>query len=204
MEKRLALNFKETKDEELYKIASLVTYNMAENEYFPDPGMLIIELGEITAQFCQAMSDAGSKDRIKISVKNDLKVLLIKKLKEVGAFVKTESKGTETAMISSGFSLFTPKEEIILKSPTDFKILPGRSPGEIIMKTNRVNGAKSYLYRWTPHPIIKESLWQSEIDTRCKKVIKGLPLGVNYCFQMAAIGSNSQIQYTDTLSRYIS
>lgn len=204
MEKRLALNFKETKDEDLYKIASVVTYHMTENEYFPDPGMLIIELGEITAQFWQAMSDAGSKDRIKISIKNDLKALLIKKLKEVGEFVKTESKGTETAMLSSGFPLFTPKEEIILKPSTDFKILPGRSPGEIIMKTNRINGAKSYLYRWTPHPITKESLWQSEIDTRCKKVIKGLPLGINYCFQMAAIGSNSQIIYTAIQSRYIS
>jgi len=206
MEKRLALNFKETNDGELYRIASVVTYNMNENgaEYFPDPGMLIIELGEITAQFSQAMSDAGSKDRVKIAIKNNLKVLLIKKLKEVGEFVKTESKGSETAMLSSGFPLFTPKEEIIIKPPTDFKILPGRSAGEIIMKINRVHGAKSYLYRWTPFPVTKDSLWESEIDTRCKKVITGLPLGINYSFQMAAIGSKSQIQYTTPLTRYIS
>src|SRR2546430_12199902 len=38
--------------------SSSVTYSMTENEYFSDPGMLIIELREITAQFCQAMSDA--------------------------------------------------------------------------------------------------------------------------------------------------
>jgi hypothetical protein len=204
MKRKLALNFKETKDGELYGIASSVVYNLAESEYFPDPGMLIIELSEITTQFCQAMSDAGTKDRIKISIKNNLKVLLIRKLKEVGEFVKTESKGSETALLSSGFPVFTPKEEIILKPPTNFKILPGRSPGEIIMKIDRVNGAKSYMYRWTPDPIKKDSNWQSIIDTRCKKVIKGLPLGINYWFQMAAIGSNSQIEYTELLSRYIS
>ncbi|AEV98894.1 hypothetical protein A4D02_10105 [Niastella koreensis] len=206
MEKRLVLNFKETKDIDLYLIASSVTYHMNENEHgcFPDPGMLIIELAETAAQFKQAMSDAHNKDRQKISVKKDLKVLLIKKLKEVGAFVKTESNGSELALLSSGFPIFTPKEEIIIKPPTDFKILPGSSAGEIIMKISRVHGAKSYLYRWTPAPATKGSLWASEIDTRCKKVIKGLPLGINYCFQMAAIGSNSQIEYTELLTRYIS
>lgn len=204
MKKKLALNFKETKDAALYGIATGVTYRMTENNYFPDPGMLIIELGEITTQFLQAMTDASNKDRVKIAIKNSLKALLVKKLKEVGEFVKIESKGDETAMLSSGFPIFTPKEEIILKKPTNFKIQPGRGPGEIIMKINRVNGAKTYLYEWTPTPITRESIWQSIPDTRCKKKITKLPLGKEFAFRMAAIGSHNQLQYTIILTRYIS
>ncbi|WP_205509793.1 hypothetical protein [Longitalea arenae] len=204
MKRKLALNFKETKDSDLYLIANYVVESMTDNEYFPDPGMMIIELREISTQFSQAMSEAGNKDRVKIAIKNDLKVLLIKKLKEVGAFVRNESKGAETPMFSSGFPIFTPREEIILKAPTHFKVLPGANPGEILMKVRRVHGAKSYQYRWTPDPITPASVWQSEIDTRCKRVIRGLPLGINYWFEMIAIGSNSQMVYTQRLSRYIS
>ena len=47
MKRRLALNFKETRDSELYVVAYRVYDKMMGNENFSDPGMLIIELGEI-------------------------------------------------------------------------------------------------------------------------------------------------------------
>jgi hypothetical protein len=204
MKKKLALNFKETNDMELCKIAGTVVHNMTDNEYLPDPGMMIIELRELSNQLTKAISEAGRRDLEKIAIKNQVKALLIKKLKEIGAFVTAESKGAETTLLSSGFPVFKPVDEIILKQPTLFRIKPGPKQGEIIMQVRRVEGAKSYLYRWTPDPATKDSIWQSIIDTKCKKTITGLPLGVNYCFQMAAIGSNSQIIYTAVQSRYIS
>lgn len=205
MKRKLALNFKETKDSELlYGIAFTVVDKMDGNGYFPDPGMLIIELRESCNQFSKAMSEAGTRDLIKIAIKNDVRAILIKKLKQVGEFVLTHSNGAETAMLSSGFPLVKLHDEIILRTPANFRITPGPRQGEIIMQVRRVIGARSYLYRWTPFPVTPESIWQSVIDTRCKKIIAGLPLGINYCFQMAAIGSNSQIKFTQELSRYIS
>ncbi|HEX6426226.1 MAG TPA: hypothetical protein VF008_01020 [Niastella sp.] len=204
MKKKLALNFKETRDSDLYGLASTVVQKMTDNEYFPDPGMLIIELWEINNQFKGAMVDAGLKDREKIAYKNNVKVSLIKKLKQVGEFVLLESKGAELPMVSSGFSLYKPVDEIILKKPAQFRITPGKNPGEIIMQVRRVKGARSYLYQWTPFPITTESVWESVVDTRCKKVISKLPLGVQYCFRMAAVGAHKQILYTEPLYRYIS
>lgn len=204
MKIKLALNFKETNDGDLSNIAFSVVQHMEGNEYFPDPGMLIIELREISNQFLKAMAEAGKRDLEKISIKNDVRKLLIKKIKQVGEFVKEESKGAETAMISSGFSLFKPVDEIILKKPTDFTIKPGHNQGEIIMQVRRVEGARSYMYEWTPAPFTQESVWESVLDTRCKRVISGLPLGINYCFRMAAVGARKQIVCTDVKSRYIS
>jgi hypothetical protein len=204
MKRKLSLNFKETRDSDLGMLAFIVAEKMTGNEHFPDPGMLIIELREIGNQFRQAVADAGSRDLVKVAIKNDLRVLCIKKLKLVGEFVLTHAADKEHPLITSGFTLIRSEDEIILKSPENFKIMPGRNPGEMILKVRRVKGARSYLYQWTPAPLTKESIWESIADTRCKKVISKLPLGVNCLFRMAAVGSRNQIVYTQPLSRYVS
>jgi hypothetical protein len=206
MKKKLSLNFKETKDADLNTLAYAVATRMTNNEHFPDPGLLIIELFEIRNQFHDALIQAKSRDLEKVAYKNNVRALLIQKLKQVGEFVLTHTTDShaQLQLASTGFDLVSSEEEIILKSPKDFKIMPGPNPGEMILKVRRVRGARSYLYQWTPAPLTSESVWQSMADTRCKKVIKGLPLGVNYCFRMAAIGSRNQIVYTQPLSRYIS
>jgi hypothetical protein len=206
MKIKLALNFKETNDGDLSNIAFSVVQHMDGNEYFPDPGMLIIELRETSNQFLNAMSEACRKDLLKVAIKNNVRVVLIKKLKEVGEFVKIESKESEGALLSSGFPVFRPKDEITLKTPTaaDFIIKPGPNPGEIVMQLGRVKGARSYMYQWTPAPDNPKSVWESALDTRSKRVISDLPLGINYCFRMAAIGAHKQIVYTEVKSRYIS
>jgi hypothetical protein len=204
MKKKLSLNFKETTDSDLAQLAFTVAEKMTENEHFPDPDMLIIELQETGKQFFHAVADAKSRDLEKVALKNNLRVLTIKKLKQVGEFVLTHSAGKELPLVTSGFTLIKPVGEHILKSPKDFKIMPGRNPGEMILKVSRVRGARSYLYQWTPAPLTKESVWESIADTRCKKVISDLPLGVNYIFRMAAVGARNQIIYTQPLSRYVS
>ena len=204
MKKRLTLNFKETRDSDLATLALTVANKMADNEHFPDPGMLIIELGEIGNQFLKAVADARSRDLEKVAYKNNLRILVVKKLKEAGEFVLIHAAGKELPLITSGFDLIKSVDKVILKSPKDFKIMPGPKPGEMILKVRRVPGARSYLFQWTPAPLTNESVWESIVDTCCKKVISGLPLGVEYFFRMAAIGSRRQIIYTQPLSRYIS
>lgn len=204
MKKKLALNFIETSDSDLHIMAARVAKCMAGNEHFSDPGMLIIEINETNTQYIKALAESGLGDREKVAIKNDLRALLIKKLKQIAEFVQSQANGRELALVSSGFSLIKPTGEMVLNTPVDFQITPGPKPGEMILKVRRVVGARSYLYQWTPAPITPESVWHSIADTRCKKVISGLPLGINYCFRMAAVGARNQIVYTGVLSRYIS
>jgi hypothetical protein len=204
MKKKLLLNFKETRDSDLNMLGHTVATRMTDNENFPDPGMLIIELHEISKQFHQALTDAWSRDREKIEIKNRIRDLLIQKLKQVGQFIITEANGAELSLLSSGFDFYKPVNEVVIKAPTNFKIKPGPNPGEIIMQVKRVKGARSYLYQWTPNPVTPESIWQSIPDTRCKKTIQKLPLGIDYAFRMAVVGSRNQLLYTNILTRYIS
>jgi hypothetical protein len=204
MKKKLALNFLETSDSDLHIMASRVASCMTDNDRFSDPGMLIIELNETNAQYIHSLADSGLGDRAKVAMKNDLRALLIKKLKQIAEFVQNEANGEELLLVSSGFPTMKPTGDIILKEPLDFQIMPGPQPGDMIMKVRRVIGARSYLYQWTPAPLSQDSIWESVVDTRCKKVISGLPLGINYMFRMAAVGPRNQIIYTRPLSRYIS
>lgn len=204
MKKKLALNFLETSDSDLHTLASRVAMCMTDNEHFSDPGMLIIELNETNRQYIQSLADSGLGDRAKVAMKNDLRALLIRKLKQIAEFVQDQANGSELRLVSSGFPTMKPTGEIVLKEPVDFQIMPGPQPGDMILKVRRVIGARSYLYQWTPAPLTSESVWESIADTRCKRVISGLPLGINYFFRMAAVGSRNQIIYTQPLSRYIS
>lgn len=204
MKKKLALNFLETSDSDLHVLAARVAICMTDNAHFSDPGMLIIELNETNAQYSKSLADAGLGDRAKVAIKNDLRAILIKRLKQIAEFVQNEANGEELPLVSSGFPTMKPTGEIILEEPIEFQIMPGPQPGDMILKVRRVIGARSYLYQWTPAPLTSESVWESVPDTRCKRVISGLPLGINYCFRMAAVGAHNQIIYTRVLSRYIS
>src|SRR5690349_13297627 len=119
MKKKLSLNFKETSDSDLAQLAITVAEWMNGNEHFPDPDMLIIELREIGHQFFKAVADAKSRDLEKIAIKNNVRVLAIKKLKQVGEFVLTHSAGKELPLVTSGFTLIKPVGEIVLKSLED-------------------------------------------------------------------------------------
>ncbi len=198
------LNFKDTRDSDLAVVGYRVAERMTGNENFSDPGLLIIDLQELAQQFQHALSEALSRDREKIAVKNNIRVLLIERLKQVGEFVIRESNGDAVALLSSGFRLYKEDDEVVIKAPANFRIKPGPNPGEIIMQVSRVIGARSYLYQWTRNPVTAESVWESVADTRCKKTITKLPLGIDYAFRMAAVGSRNQLRYTNILSRYIS
>lgn len=106
-------------------------------------------------------------------------------------------------MITSGFLIAKPKDEIELAEPEDFRILPGLNNGEIIMRVKRVIGAKAYSFQYTPEPLTPNSKWEAIYGTTCKKTITNLPLGVKFLFRMAAIGPRDQVVYTNILSRYI-
>jgi hypothetical protein len=177
---------------------------MTGNENFPESGSLVDELTDLSKRYFDALSGASYRDTEKVAIKNDLRNHLIRVLKQLGQHVALVAKGDVSLLLSSGFPLTKPKGEMVLSEPEEFKVTPGRHYGEVILKVKRVPGAKSYLYQYTPDPLTEKSVWESIIGTRCKKIIKDLPLGHKMWFQMAAIGPNNQVVYTEPVWRYIS
>jgi len=207
MKVRLALNLGDVRDSELSEIAGYIVVKMTGNGNFPDAAELVGELSLLNDSYMKTLVDAGSRSKLDISRKNDCKQAIIKKMKELGAYVAKKVAGQvneETLLHSSGFPLTKVGGDTELTRPKDFSILPGKQFGEIIIQVKRVPGARSYLYEYTTDPITPESVWQSIGDTRCKKVLNNLPLGVKCWFRIAVIGSRGQLLRTEALWRYVS
>lgn len=203
MNKKLSLNIRKHKDGELNIYAMYILHSLTDNEHFPDVGPLLEPIRETGDQYQKALYTALNGDIVNISIKNDLREKLIMLLRELGEWIQKRSNGADTPLITSGFLIAKPKDEIQLVEPEDFRILPGKNSGEIIMRVKRVIGAKAYLFQYTPDPLTPESKWEIISCTTCKKTITNLPLGVKYLFRMAAIGPRDQVVYTNILSRYI-
>jgi hypothetical protein len=185
-------------------IAIDVVAKMTGNKNFPGTESMVDELRDLSTRYFKALAAASYRDMEKVALKNQLRLQLIRVLKQLGLHVTQVAKGSELLLLNSGFPVTKPKGETILANPEEFKVAPGRNNGEVILKVKRVHGAKSYLYRYTPDPVTENSVWVSVIGTRCKKTIKDLPLGQKMWFEMAAIGPNDQVVYTTRIWRYIS
>lgn len=203
MNKKLSLNIRKNKDSELGNYTMCIVHKLTNNEHFPDVAPLLEPIRETGDQYQQAFYASQNGDIVNISIKNDLREKLILQLRELGEWIQKRSNGDETPLLTTGFSIAKPKEEVELTEPTEFCILPGKNNGEIIMKAKRVIGAKAYLFEYTPDPLTPESKWEIVYSTTCKKTITNLPLGVKYLFRMAAIGPRNQIVYTRILARHI-
>jgi len=203
MNKKLSLNIRKNKDGELGNYAMCIIHKLTDNEYFPEVAPLLGPIRETGEQYQQAFYAARNGDIVNISIKNDLREKLILQLRELGELIQKRSDGNDTSLLSTGFLIAKPKEDIELAEPNEFCILPGKNNGEIIMRVKRVIGAKAYLFQYTPDPLTPESKWDSLYGTTCKKTITNLPLGVKYLFRMAAIGPRDQVVYTKILTRFI-
>ncbi|WP_205511951.1 hypothetical protein [Longitalea arenae] len=203
MKKELALNFRKYNDSELDEIAIYICRKLTNNEDHPDIEPLLAPVRITAEQFQHARRDASFGDTQKILIKNDLKEKLISLLRELGEIIQLKSKGDEWLLIRSGFEIAKPPKKTVLEKPREFEVLPGKNNGQIILQAKRVKGAKAYLYQYTPGPLRADNAWETVNSTKRKIVISDLPLGINFFFRMAAVGSRNQVVYSEILSRYI-
>ena len=187
----------------LQQLAQNIGFNLIDNEYLPNAGEYGKELSELGREFLRAITEASLRDLLKISMKNDLREVVIRKLRAAGEYVIEMAQGHETALISTGFPMAERKGPTVISEPKDFRILPGTNNGEIVMQVKRVPGAKTYIYQYTPDPLTPDSNWETVYSTRSKKSIMNLPLGVKFGFRVGVIGTNEQVLYTKVLFRHV-
>lgn len=199
----LTLNFKRLADAELAKQAGMIGEGMNNNEYFPWAQPIAQNLKIMTDEYWKAISDAGTRDIVKAAFKNQYRERLIDIMRSLGMRVMMEAKGQDTQLLSSGFPVAKRGGLVNLVPPTVFRVYPGEASGEIILQINRVIGAKSYIYQYTPFPLTPQSVWETVHGTRCKVVLTGLTPGVQYCFRMGAIGARKQVVYSQVIIRYV-
>nr|WP_294908690.1 hypothetical protein [uncultured Lacibacter sp.] len=73
----------------------------------------------------------------------------------------------------------------------------------LLVSVKRVTGAYSYLHQYTTDATLAPDSWVSTAGTTAKLLLTNLAPGTTYYCRVAAVVSNEQIMYSDTISRMV-
>lgn len=172
--------------------------------HFTTPVPSLVEVSGVIANYKSLLVEAQMRDKTKVATKNALKKELVSTIRALGNYVTQTAEGELEVLISSGFTLAkTGQAAPPITNPQDLQVENGLNSGEIITGVKAVKSAKAYIHQYTADPITDNSQWTSVASTKCKNVFTGLEPAKIYWFQIAAIGANEQIAYSEMLSKIV-
>ena len=197
---RIITSYKK-RQHDLTLIASCVLEKMENNEDFPDPPPALAELKKVLPEFQHALAHAQSRDRVTVSIKDDLKKIVLALLQELADYVTETCKGNRTLMLSSGFDV-TNEVGNSNNLPATIEKLEVKlgPPGEATTKVRNVTGARAYIHQYTSEPPTKQTIWAHEGSALSSYTFTGLTSDKRYWFRVIAIGSGTQKAYSPVFS----
>jgi len=198
---RLNLFFKRLTDAGLEIKTQLIIASVDGNAYFLNPTPAIAELLESLGTFSEALTAAGTGDRIRIAEKNKARLALESKLQELAAYVMMVAKNDKAILVSSGFDLRKETEPMPpVSAPTGFIVSGGNNPGEVEVKLTGAKNVKHYRHEYTTAPLTENSSWIVHTNSRRTHLFEGLKKGTEYIFRSAGSGKDGALVYSNVVS----
>jgi hypothetical protein len=186
---------------EITTISHRVIEQMEDNLNFPDPPAALANLKKILPEFQQALADAGSRDRLLVSIKNDKKKMVLALLQELVDYVTVISKGDRTHILGSGFEV-TDENGSSNKQPPSIKKLEveASEPGVAITRIRHVTNAIAFIHQYTTEPPGLQTIWVSEGTSLGSYTFRGLHSDKRHWFRVVAIGYHGLRSYSPIVS----
>ena len=126
-------------------------------------------------------------------------------LHTLGKYVLFVANQDPVVAASSGFTVAKePQPAPPMGCPDNPVFSNGSNSGELMARTNRVSGARAYLFQYTSDPITDSSVWQLQVGSTYKTVLKNLPVGQRIWCKVTAVGANDQVRYSEaSLSKVV-
>ncbi len=129
---------------------------------------------------------------------------LAEKLKLLGLYVQANCNNNEVVALSSGYDIQKARKPVgILAKPTNFKVENGPVAGSLTLSSDKVEGAKAYVFEITNTPVTPDSVWKVGHSSNRNHRFDGLTSGTQYAVRMAGIGTELSLVYSDILSSYV-
>ena len=174
------------------------------NEIFPSPPAALEELKKVLPEFNQALANAQSRDKHLVSLKNDLKAIVLDLLQELIDYVTVTCKGNRTLMLRSGFDVNNENGNGNKQPPSIKKLeVELGLPGEATTRVRNVTNAIAFVHQYTTEPPGLHTIWVSEGSSLSSYTFKGLSLDKKHWFRVVAIGYYGQRGYSPIISRVI-
>lgn len=201
---RLTNGFDSLSDPALEVRAASILNAMTANASFPTPKPTLIDLQTAINDYKDALVIAQTGSNYDKELKNEKKQELVDLLHSLGYYVLFTANGNELIAMSSGFRIAKTKGSTVpLGQPENMELLDGRNPGELELRFKRPQGAKSYIFWYTPEPLASETVWASQPGTSSKAVFAGLQSGKRYWCKVMVVGAAGQQTTSMAVSRIV-
>jgi hypothetical protein len=173
---------------------------MRNNPHFPDPLPPLDIIGELVNEFNDSLTDAATKNKVDIAVKNKLRKQLEHQLGRLALYVMYVADENEAILLSSGYNLTKKRAGNNLGEADAPTLTSGSGSGEIVCMIRAVKGAKYYLFEITSGDLTAESIWETHSCSRRKYTFTNLTPGQKYSVRIAVLGTGKQKVYSQPAS----
>jgi hypothetical protein len=197
---KILLSFSKMRDDQLETLGNTVVLGMKANPDFPNPSPIIADFEAAMLSFTKAISDAKSRDKLKITVRKDIRATVQSMLTSLANYVTYTSNGDRAMMMGSGFPLnnLNPGVPPVL-SIDSFNLVLGKNPGELLASAKSFGAADMHMYQIAPAPLAGPRDFETHYRRASKLLLTGLLPMKLYAVRIGAIASDGEVVYTDTL-----
>ena len=188
----------------LATICQRIIERMEGNPSFPDPPAALAELKILLPDFLIALADAESRDKYKVSIKNDKMAIVLAMLQELASYVTHICKGDRTQILDSGFDAthISRNKGFLPPSIDKLEVMLG-APGVATARCRGAKGAKAYAYQYTTEPPGLHTEWITDGSTRVRHTFDRLKSEKRYWFRVCAIGNFGKMGYSPVVTMVI-
>lgn len=191
---RTSLSFGSAPDRKLEDAAAAVLANLYGNPAFATPPVPQTELASLLLAFQDALAAMAQGGTAATAAKNNKRVELIAKLKELAFYVQVESDNDLALLLSSGFqAMSTNRSREPLAAPVIERIVPGQT-GELLVTVTAIANARGYEVEVAP--VTGETTigpWgPAGFHSGSRRMsVGGLTRGSTYAFRVRAMGGST-------------
>jgi hypothetical protein len=198
---RILNGFEGMTDLDFLAKARFIVEQMTGNTNFTTPDPSLTDVTTLADAFEQAIQDAEVGGTYAKSVRDSKKALLIDVMHNLGIYVLFTAKGDRLIAESSGFSIAKdPTPQPPIEKPEALVLTDGVNAGELVLLFKRVANSRSYMYQISTDPL-DETKWVTTYGTVRRTLFSELESGTKYYVRVVALGTNSQVVYSDVVSR---
>lgn len=195
------LQLRQKSDSEILAFAKAHMTAVTGNGNFTSLSPLPADFLAIVEEYEEGLNEAQAKAmaaETATAVKDSRRQKLEMALKQRANSVEIESGGSESKILSAGFSARSPRTPAApMTQPENLRATMSIMSGVIDTKWEPVEGAKSYILEFRTQGVTFGPWTQVKILTKTKFAVPGLTPGAEYGFRVRAVGSSGEGPWSD-------
>ena len=196
----LIIGFSSYSDSSLEYRSNLIYTKMEVNPYIKQTTPPVGVVKDLAIEYSKALHASSSGDLNKISYKNEIRAKLITELQNLGRYINALYIGNKTVLLTTGYELTSENtDSYTLGAIENFKIVNGKTMGELISQCNGVKNKLTYMHQYTDEVPTENTNWTTINSTKSKQVISNLIPAKTYYFRMQVLGKGDQVNTTQSI-----